>query len=273
MFKQSIRRLATEAAAVPLLSTSAATAASSSLHIAPPPKYTLAQLRTFPNLQPTTFIPLPTTFFNTHSPTRRDLLWSAAVFEADRARVGSNYVTLKSDSPYSNRKLRPQKGSGRARLGDANSPHMDNEIKAHAIKGPHDWSTDLPAKVYSKAIQTALTSQYKLGNLFVIEDECEFGQASVEITQSFVSSHKLNQLNVLFITEENRNKLSSSLNQFFLNENELKKMSRRERAKAVAKVKGKVIKKEDVEVRDILKANRVFVELPALQWLISKYSV
>ncbi|KAI5958162.1 yml6 [Candida margitis] len=268
MFKQSVRKLATEATAQ---SSSASTA--SSLHIAQPPKYTLAQLRTFPNLQPTTFIPLPTTFFNTYIPTRRDLLWSAAVFEADRARVGSNYVTLKSDSPYSNRKLRPQKGSGRARLGDANSPHMDNEIKAHAIKGPHDWSTDLPAKIYAKAVQTALTTQYKSGNLFVIENECDFDQANVEITQSFVSSHKLNQLNILFITEQNRDKLTSSLNQFFLNEKELKKMNRRERAKAVAKVKGKVIQKEAVEVRDILKANRVFVELPALQWLISKYSI
>ncbi|KAI5955969.1 yml6 [Candida theae] len=269
MFKQSIRRLATEAKT----QSAPVSQAPSSLHVAPPPKYTLAQLRTFPSLEPTTFVPLPTSFFNTHSPTRRDLLWSAAVFEADRARVGSNYVTLKSDSPYSNRKLRPQKGSGRARLGDANSPHMDNEIKAHAIKGPHDWSTDLPAKIYSKAVQTALTSQYKSGHLFVIDKECDFAQGSAEITQSFVSSHKLNQLNILFITEEDRNKLSSSLDQFFLNDRELKKMSRKERAKAVAKVKGKVIKKEDVEVRDILKANRVFVELSALQWLISKYSV
>lgn len=271
MFKQSIRRLATEATVK--LQQASVTSTTTPLHTAQPPKYTLAQLRTFPNLQPTTFIPLPTSFFNTHSPIRRDLLWSAAVFEADRARVGSNYVTLKADSPYSNRKLRPQKGSGRARLGDANSPHMDNEIKAHAIKGPHDWSTDLPSKMYAKAVQTALTTQYKLGNLFVIENECDFGQASVEVTQSFVSSHKLNQLNILFITEENRDRLTSSLNRFFLNEKELKKMNRRERAKAVAKVKGKVIKKDDVEVRDILKANRVFVELPALQWLIGKYSV
>ncbi|KAI5960836.1 yml6 [Candida pseudojiufengensis] len=277
MFRQSIRRLATEA--TPIISQPISTIpttitnSSNKLHISQPPKYTLAQLRTFPNLEPQTFIPLPYQFFNTDQPIRRDLLWSTVVYEADNSRVGSNYVITKSDSPYSNRKLRPQKGSGRARLGDANSPHMDNEIKAHAIKGYHDWSTDLPKKIYNKAIQTAFISLYKNGNLIVVKNECDFKQNNVEITQSFVSSHNLNNLNLLFITTDKRDNLQQSLKKFFLNDKELSKLSKREKAKAIAKVKGKVLIQDQVEVRDLLKANRVFIEKPALEWFISEYSV
>ncbi|CAK9441967.1 mitochondrial 54S ribosomal protein uL4m [Lodderomyces beijingensis] len=257
----SIRRLATQAP----------TKSQPILNIATPPKYTLAQLRTFPSLAPKSFIPLPQQFFNTEIPTRRDLLWSAVVYEADAARVGSNFVTLKSDKPYSGRKLRPQKGSGRARLGSGNSPHLYNEVKAHAIKGPHDWSTDLPFKVYSKAVQTALTVQYKRGNLVVVENECDFKQRNLEVSQSFVSTHGLTRLNMLFVTDAPREKLSLSMRHFFVNPEKLKSVKRRDRAKVLNKCKGKVVLKEDLQVRDILKANRVFVELPALQWLISMY--
>ena len=101
MFKSSIRRLATEA--------TSSTTSSTAFNISKPPSYTLAQLRSFPSLEPTKFLPLPTTFFNTESPLRRDILWSSVVYEADKSRIGSNYVVLKSDSPYSNRKLRRQK--------------------------------------------------------------------------------------------------------------------------------------------------------------------
>ncbi|KAI3404786.1 yml6 [Candida oxycetoniae] len=264
---RSIQRLAPHAPIVKVGSSS------SELHFAEPPKYTLAQLRSFPRLEPKSFIPLPTNFFHTEIPTRRDILWSATVFEADRARVGSNYVTKKSDAPFSNRKVRPQKGSGRARLGDANSPHMFNDVKAHAIKGPHDWSTEIPKKVYARAIQVALTTRYRDGHMFVIEDQCDFKQDNLEITQSFVSAHKFNNLSMLFIVDSDRDNLAKSMQTFFLSPGRLRLIHPFERRKAKSLVKGKVIKKEDVEAGDILVANRVFVEKSALEWLIAKYAI
>lgn len=54
MFKSSIRRLATEA--------TSSTTSSTAFNISKPPSYTLAQLRSFPSLEPTKFLPLPTTF-------------------------------------------------------------------------------------------------------------------------------------------------------------------------------------------------------------------
>lgn len=250
MFHQSIRRLATEATQA------------SAFKIAQPPKYTLASLRTFPSLEPQTFIPLPAPFFD--SPLRRDFLWSAVVFEADKARVGSGNVPTKGDKLFSNRKLHPQKGTGRARVGDANSPMRDNGIKAHGIKAGHDWSTELPSKIYNKAFQTALAEQYKNGKLFIIggaEDQkvnpfdstvLDFKYNYEEATKQFVESHQLNKLNLLFITNQQRNNLLAS-------------------TEYIGK-KADVLIKEAVEVRDILKANRVYIELPALQWFISKYS-
>lgn len=295
MMLRSIRRLATLAPeASTIASASAASSSSSSslpsttttttttttpiksssepsLHFEQPPSYTLAQLRDFPSLAPQSFIPLPTWFFRTEQPTRRDLLWNAVVYEADADRVGSNYVTLKSDKPYSGRKLRPQKGTGRARLGTGNSPHLDNEVKAHAIKGPHDWSTDLNKKQYDQAMQVALTSQYKQGNLFVTQNECQFKQSNLEVAQSFVSTHRLEQLSMLFITDGERENLSQSMRQFFISDKKLENLSKPEKIKALRKLKGRVLSKEEVQVRDILKANRVFVERPALEWLIAKY--
>lgn len=236
-------------------------------NIAHPPKYTLASLRSFPSLEPKEFIPLPAKFLD--APLRRDFLWSAVVFEADRARVGSGNVPTKGDKPFSNRKLFPQKGSGRARTGDANSPNKDNDLKAHGIKAGHDWSTGLPKKVYSKAVQTAFAEQYRKGRLFIIggEDAIEavegvediaydsnlvdFKYSHVQTAKEFVDVHGLQKLNLLFITNEQRDNL--------LNATEY-----------IGK-KADVLIKEAVEVRDILKANRIYIELPALLWLIGKH--
>ena len=72
MFKQSIRSLATKspissAAATTTTASTTSTTTTASLNFAKPPSYTLAQLREFPSLEPKTFIPLPTTFFNTEN--------------------------------------------------------------------------------------------------------------------------------------------------------------------------------------------------------------
>lgn len=255
MIRQSLRGLATQAK-------TAGEASAVKFNIAQPPKYTLASLRSFPSLEPHNFIPLPTGFFDV--PLRRDFLWSAVVFEADRARVGSGNVITRGDKPYSHKKLLPQKGTGRARQGDANSPSRYNEVKAHGIKAPHDWSTKLPFKIYSKAVATAFADQYRNGKLFVVgkidstsnihdadDTIVDFKYPHEEATKQFVDAHDLHKLNLLFITDVQRDNLLQS-------------------TEVLAK-KMDVIVKEELEVRDILKANRIYIELPALQWLIGKY--
>ncbi|OBA20681.1 ribosomal protein L4 [Metschnikowia bicuspidata var. bicuspidata NRRL YB-4993] len=222
------------------------------LSVGTPPKYTLASLRSFPSLEPQTMAPYPATFLD--HPLRRDFLWSAVVYEADKSRVGAGYVPTKQDKWFSNRKLHPQKGTGRARVGDANSPIRDNGIKAHGIKAPHDWSTSLPLKVYSRGFQTALSDQYRNGRLFVIGGENEtadFQFSHVDQMRQFVEHHDLDGLHLLFITNEQRSNLLE--------------------ASANMGKKCDVLVKESVEVRDLLKAKRIFIEQEALNWFVSRY--
>ena len=70
----------------------------------------------------------------------------------------------------SHRKLMPQKGSGRARVGNKQSPIRRGGGVAH---GPHprDFSTDLPGKVYDQAWRIALSYRYQRGELIVIDNE------------------------------------------------------------------------------------------------------
>lgn len=241
MFRQSARNLAT----APLLTGT-------------PPKYTLASLRSFPLLEPHTFAPYPAKFLDL--PLRRDFLWSAVVYEADKARVGSGYVPTKGDKWFSNRKLHPQKGTGRARVGDANSPIRDNGLKAHGIKAPHDWSTQLPLKIYSRAFRTAFSELYRDGKLYVIGgDQAAEGDAVVtdfkygypEQMAQFAEQHHLDHLHLLFVTDGQRSNLL-------------------EASGALGK-KCDVLVKEAVEVRDLLKANRVFIEELALNWFVGKH--
>ncbi|KAG7660646.1 yml6 [[Candida] subhashii] len=297
MFRQSIRQLATAATTTPIASAAVATTAAGTasaaattssastatvdvaestttttidepvFHNVQPAKYTLGSLRAFPSLNPFTFIPLPAKFFT--MPERKDILWSAVVFEADGERVGSNWAPTKGDKLFSNRKVRPQKGTGRARLGDANSPHLYNAIKAHVIQAPHDWSTELPDKIYSKAWSSAFSEQYKAGNLFIIGADPEgkvqsdrkgdgsivdFNVCDPLVYDKFAKSHNVKGKGLLFITNSKRDNLSQSAKE-------------RDSKKFIVKTK------EDVDVRDILKANRIYVELPALQWIIGKHTV
>lgn len=217
--------------------------------VAAPPKYTLGSLRSFPSLEPQSFVPLPASFFD--APMRRDVLWSAVVYEADAARVGSGYVPTKGDKLFSNRKLHPQKGTGRARVGDANSPIRDNGIKAHGIKAPHDWSTELPNKIYNRAFRTALGDQYRKGHLYIVDGTMDFEYAHQQATEEFVKAHDLQKLHLLFISNKQRSNLLESTE--FLGK------------------KGDVIVKEAVQVRDLLKANRIYIEAGALRWMIGRY--
>lgn len=216
-----------------------------------PPKYTLASVRAFPSLEPQKMSPYPSQFLD--SPLRRDLLWSAVVHEADNARVGAGNVPTKGDKPFSNRKLHPQKGTGRARTGDANSPIRDNGLKAFGIKAPHDWSTLLPRKVYSRAFRTALSDQYRNGRLFVVglETLADFPFAHPDQMRQFVEHHDVAGLHLVFVTDEERRNLI--------------------RATADMGKKCDVLVKEAVEVRDLLKAHRIYIEEAALNWFVAEH--
>ncbi|KAL6950035.1 hypothetical protein ACO0QE_000705 [Hanseniaspora vineae] len=237
-----------------------------------PPSYTLATTRSFPSLEPLSFVPVPSSFLA--APLRRDILWKAVVFENDNKRTG-NIVIGRSDNGYSRRKLHKQKGTGKARVGDANSPIRMGGGRAFGRREPNNPHTDLPYKVYQQAFNVALSHQYKEGKLMVIGNteilgngqgvhECDTVEMDIVpnqnlstnlheegelIFENFLRKHNLkNVKHILFITDEFPESLHS-----LIDEKYGKKIT--------------IMSKEFVGINDILKANRVFVELPALEYL------
>ena len=131
----------------------------------PPVPQILATLYTFPSMEPRSFVEYPAAHLNV--PLRRDILHRAVVYEGDKARQGSANAKWRSDVHGSGRKLLPQKGTGRARVGDKKSPIRRGGGVAHGPK-PRDFSTGLPKKIYDLAWRTALSYRYRRGELVVI---------------------------------------------------------------------------------------------------------
>lgn len=134
---------------------------------APPPEPTvLTTIYDFPTLEPLRFVDYPAN--QLHLPLRRDLLHRAVVFEADGARQGTASTKWRDDVHGSGRKIRPQKGTGKARLGDRKSPMLRGGGVAHGPK-PRDFSTKLPRKIYDLAYRTALSYRYRRGELIIVQ--------------------------------------------------------------------------------------------------------
>ena len=198
------------------------------------------------------------------------------MFENDRRRVGASNPPGRSDNGYSRRKLFAQKGTGRARVGDANSPIRHNGGRALARTAPNDYSTKLPNKIYNLAFATALSYQYRKGDLFIVGRDGE---------QSSLSSPSPDDMSILDIPlhvraenpEERKPNYSSVLFKKFLDEHgwEGKRLlfvvnePREGLLKYTNNYKNKVdvIQREGLEVNDILKASKVLIEFDALKAL------
>lgn len=233
-----------------------------------PAKYALVSLRSFPSLEPHSVIPVHSNYLSV--PLRRDILWLAVTMELDNRRVGSSNPPGRSQGKYSRRKLRKQKGSGMARVGDANSPTRENGAYALARNAPSDFSTTLPKKVYHLAYRTAFSEQYRRGHLFVIgQGQNEQGQLKegdsygLEICTS--DSHSIG----MFLKSQN---INNHLNVLFVPDDYLSTANLREAVMKYPSSKINVKDKEDVEVRDILKSHRVYMEKGAFEYFVSKYS-
>lgn len=236
-------------------------------NIVSPSSYTLASLRSFPSLEPHSVIPVHAKFLQ--APLRRDILWLSVTMELDNKRVGASNPPGRSEGKYSRRKLMKQKGSGRARVGDANSPTRHNGAYALARNAPNDFSTDLPRREYYSAYRIALSEQYRRGHLYIIggetsKDHLKKGDANnLEICTSdshsigrFLKTHELDErLNELFIPSD------------YLNVANLRKaILHYPSSKIIVK------DKRDVRVRDILKAHRIYIEKDAFEYFVTKYS-
>ena len=132
----------------------------------PPEKNVLATIYDFPSMEPLRF----TEYSANHLflPLRRDLLHRAVIYEADGTRQGTASTKWRSEVHGSGRKMRPQKGSGKARIGDKKSPMLRGGGVTFGPK-PRDFSTKLPRKIYDLAWRTALSYRYRRGELVIVQ--------------------------------------------------------------------------------------------------------
>ncbi|KAK3703457.1 54S ribosomal protein yml6, mitochondrial [Vermiconidia calcicola] len=231
-------------------------------------KPTHLTLHAFPTLEPTTY----TTYPSTHLllPLRKDILHRAIIYEADSTRQGSANTRWRDEVHGSGRKIRPQKGTGSARLGDKKSPMLKGGGVAFGPK-PRDFSTRLQRAVYDLAWRTALSYRYARGELIVLE-----GQPSIpeEIHQDsrerwmrdLLRHHRMGHADgrTLFVTRYRSDSLWESLRGqkvYGVGQRKVKDTvgdSRDARALTV----------EEVDVKDLLELGRVVVERGALERML-----
>ncbi|WVQ70009.1 50S ribosomal protein L4 [Kwoniella botswanensis] len=102
-------------------------------------------------------------------PIRRDILHRCVVWYLSLLRSGTKSTKSRSTVNYSGRKLRPQKGTGRARVGDASSGTRRGGAPIHPIF-PKDWSQKLPRKIRYLGLKIALSSKLNSGLLRVVDN-------------------------------------------------------------------------------------------------------
>ncbi|KAJ3549329.1 hypothetical protein NM688_g5187 [Phlebia brevispora] len=180
-------------------------------------------------------------------PIRRDILHLCVVHHLDSLRQGSASTKTRGDVRGSGRKIRPQKGTGMARLGDGQSPMLRGGGVAFGPK-PRDFSTKLPRKVIQMGMRVALSARLKERGLGVVESLDWPGFKTKEFAARL---KELGWDKTLFVTglEDIPEGLQRSSGN-------------------IQRVETSVA--EELTVYDIMKWPRVVLDVPAIEWFERK---
>ncbi|KPM40772.1 hypothetical protein AK830_g5778 [Neonectria ditissima] len=226
-------------------------------------------IHAFPSLEPTSLEQWSVNHL--YLPLRRDLLHLAVVYEGDNTRQGTASTKNRFEIHGSHRKMRPQKGTGRARMGTKQSPINRGGGKTFGPK-PRDFSTRLNEKVYDKAWRTALSYRYRKGDLIVCEDGMDLAlPADFELVagrylkdgmrETYLKRYMTGVLGnlglgrasgrTLFVTGDRREALYDAMEQ--------------------VPQEGRVLDIRDVDVKDLLETGKVVLERSVLKELIERH--
>ena len=151
-------------------------------------------------------------------------------------RSGTSKTKERGEITGSRKKLRKQKGSGMARIGDSKSPILRGGGRAFGPK-PRDYDFKLNKKVKRLARKSALSYKAKDNNIIVLEDF------------SFDSPKTKEYLNILNNLEQSNNKtlmvLPENNQDVYLSSRNIKKT--------------KVVRASDICTYDIMNANKLLV--------------
>ncbi|MCJ1401595.1 54S ribosomal protein, mitochondrial [Xylographa trunciseda] len=229
-----------------------ANSSNTSLAFRTPPKIpdVLTTIYSFPTMEPLRFAYYPANHL--HLPLRRDILHRAVIFEGDATRQGTASTKWRNDVHGSGAKIRPQKGTGRARLGDKKSPMLRGGGVAF---GPHprDFSTKLPKKMYDLAWRTALSYRYRRGELILVEDGADIEMDEPRWLKQIMERNHLGNADgrSLIVTKGVRENLFQAI--------------------AGAGEDGRAKTEDDVDVKDLLELGRIIIEKSALDGILKDH--
>ncbi|KAF2973325.1 hypothetical protein GQX73_g352 [Xylaria multiplex] len=208
-------------------------------------------------------------------PLRRDILHLAVVYEGDNTRQGTASSKTRYEVHGSHKKLYAQKGLGRARVGDKQSPLRRGGGKTFGPK-PRDFGTKITRKVYDLAWRTALSYRYRRGELVVCQDGMELPlpadfevllqnggmrESGAELEAGFRAKWVKQVLDTndwgrkagrsTFITSSHRENLFEALD--------------------LVPNWGRALDVGDVDVKDLLETGRIVIERDALMHIIESH--
>lgn len=114
-------------------------------------------------------VPLPASLFNV--PSRPSLLHKIITAYRSSLRAGTASTKNRAEVNYSGKKMRPQKGTGRARLGDRGSPMLKGGGRAFGprAKGPEGWKRKINRKEEQLGLKVSLSDKWRSGNLAIVD--------------------------------------------------------------------------------------------------------
>ncbi|RFU24332.1 hypothetical protein B7463_g12007, partial [Scytalidium lignicola] len=217
----------------------------------PFPSKVLTTIYSFPSMEPLRFTTYRTN--QLYLPLRKDILHRAVIYEGDATRQGTASAKTRFEVHGSHRKIRPQKGTGHARLGTRQSPMLKGGGKSF---GPHprDFSTELPRKMYDLAWRTALSYRYRRGELIICEDGMELAYPKTRFAKRVFDANRWggDDGRTLVVTGDFRKNLFRGLRD--------------------AGEDGRVLTAREVDVKDLLELGRVVVEKRALDEMLREHS-
>ncbi|PLB38079.1 mitochondrial 54S ribosomal protein uL4m [Aspergillus candidus] len=206
----------------------------------------------FPSMEPLRFVEYPRNHLM--MPLRKDLLHRAVVYEGDMTRQGTASTKWRDEVHGSNRKLAPQKGTGRARVGNKKSPIRKGGGVAFGPK-PRDFATGLPRKIYDQAWRTAVSYRYRRGQLIIVDNDIAIPEDA--------TPHLIQE--IFKVNCWGRDFGRSTLITDQLNEDLFTTV------RAVGQ-DAKILDLEDLDVKDLLETGRLVIEKKALDRLLAEHS-
>jgi len=201
-------------------------------------------------MEPLRFEHYPAAFLDV--PLRKDILHRAVIYEGDKTRQGTASTKWRDEVHGSGRKMRPQKGTGKSRMGDKKSPILRGGGAAFGPK-PRDFSTKLPRKIYDLAWRTALSYRYRKGELIVVDDGMEVEYPERNLMEKILERHRWGNADArsLMIASGVREKLFEIMED--------------------SGEHGRALTQADVDVKDLLELGRIVVEKSALDWILREH--